>query len=65
MTQFAIPGDAFSPAEAELACAIECEALPIEGFAPLGLVLVPTDLTTSIVVLAEATGLDVDRWWAK
>lgn len=65
MRHFAISDGTFSPAEAELGSALSSEAFTLDGFVPLGLVLVPQDLTNSIVVLALTAGLDIDQWWAR
>jgi hypothetical protein len=65
MPHFAIPDGEFSPTEAELASILDCEAALTDGFVPLGLVLVTSELRFSIVLLALTNGIDVDRWWAR
>jgi hypothetical protein len=65
VTHFATPDGEFSPMEAELASILNSDAAPIDSFVPLGLVLVTKELTFNIVLLALATGLDIDQWWAQ
>jgi hypothetical protein len=64
MPHFAIPDGEFSPAEAELASILDCEAAPTDGFVPLGLALVTSELRFSIFLLALTSGIDVNWWWA-
>ncbi|MBS2546955.1 hypothetical protein KGQ19_08745 [Catenulispora sp. NL8] len=68
MTHFAIPDDEF------LSLEDEDEFVPIlddgdmtlsDGFAPLGLSLVPKELTFTIVIFAFAAGVDTARWWSR
>lgn len=65
MTHFAIPDGDFSPTEAELASILDSDAVLIDSFEPLGLVLITRELSFSIVLLALNTGLDVDGWWSR
>jgi hypothetical protein len=48
----------FSPSEAEPASAFDSDALLLDSFASLGLVLVAEDLALTAVVLAVASGSD-------
>lgn len=62
MTYFAIPRNASSPAEAELASVLDNAARPLDGLTPVGLVLIAKDLTLNVVLLALAARLDIDSW---
>lgn len=65
MTHFATPDGEFSPAEAELASVLDSDSALLDGFAPLGLALIASELTFSIILLTIAAGLDIDEWWAQ
>jgi hypothetical protein len=65
VTHFAIPDGEFSPVEAEFASILDDDTPLIGSFAPVGLVLVTRDLSFSILLLALATGLDIDQWWTR
>ena len=65
MTHFAIPDGDFSPSEAVLASMLDRDLASVDGFMPLGLLLVAKKQRMTIVLIAMATGLDVDGRWPR
>ncbi|MEY9935332.1 hypothetical protein ABH926_010013 [Catenulispora sp. GP43] len=66
MSHFAIPGDEFLPMEDEFAPSLdESDMMFALGIEPLGLSLVPKDLTFTIVFFALVAGVDAAGWWSR
>lgn len=63
VTHFAIPDGGFSPAEAELAAALDGSAADIEGLVPLGLLVSATEHQLTVLLIAIVLGFDADGWW--
>lgn len=68
MTHFAIRDDEFPSLEDEeefVPILDDSDMMLASGFAPLGLPLIPKDLTFTIVIFAFAAGVDSARWWSR
>ena len=66
MNHFAIPGDEFLPMEDEFVPALDDGDMMLAvGIEPLGLSLIPKDLTFTIVIFALTAGVDAARWWSR
>jgi hypothetical protein len=65
MTHFAIPGGEFPPAEAELASVVNSDEARLGDFAPLGLLIIAREFRFTVILIAETTSFDADKWWTR
>jgi hypothetical protein len=71
MTHFAIPEDDFPDLDDEFALLEDDpvsslrDALLADGIKPLGLALVPQEVTFGLVIFAMAAGVDAGKWWSR
>ncbi|MEY9892099.1 hypothetical protein ABIA35_009827 [Catenulispora sp. MAP12-49] len=66
MSHFAIPGDENLPTEDDVALGLDGGGMMFAlGIEPLGLSLIPKDLTFTIVLFAFSAGIDAAGWWSR